>query len=138
MLANKITASQSVRNYRARLAISLLLIILLGVMTACSPKATVTNGKIRVSGIPGDIKSIVISLETETGLVTFERSVKDGTISPIDLGPEFAGKSYPPGKIRISTFDGDSKEKKYESKEDTTINKSDQTQDIPMSGFKEV
>lgn len=111
-------------------------------IVSCTTRVVVTDGKITVTGIPDGVEAVTLTLETERSIVTFQEDVRDGRVGLIDLGPRFAGLTYEPGQIRLSTFDSGGNETRYENSQSIEITRSTEEQEIPqeipLDNFREV
>ncbi|MFQ5570973.1 MAG: hypothetical protein ACE5G0_14940 [Rhodothermales bacterium] len=116
------------------------LILIAGLLSinACDTEVTVKNGKVYVSGIPNGVKTVVLTLETEDGMLTVKRAVRNGRIAPVPLGPLFAGKTYGRGKIKLDTFSESGEEKNYQNKNAVEVPGDGTEKDIPLSDFEEI
>ena len=94
----------------------LILIAFLFANYACDTTVTVTNGSLSVTNIPSEVKRVVLTLETEDGILSIKRTVRNGKIGPIPLGPLFARKTYGTGQIKLDTFSDSGDEKNYQNK----------------------
>ncbi|MCP4674847.1 MAG: hypothetical protein GY854_04925 [Deltaproteobacteria bacterium] len=102
------------------------------------PDVVIVNGKVTVTGLPDTVESIVVTLETTRAAITIELDAKNGRAGPIELGPEFVGTTYNPGKIKVTTYEGTGTEKRYKNKITVEVKRSREPQEIDLSDFEEL
>ncbi len=109
---------------------------LLLLLYSCS-SVKVVNGKVFVTNIPSEVKTVMLTLQSGDNVLTVKRNVNNGTIEPVALGELFAGKTYPPGTIQLDTFDGSGGEKNYSNNTSVEVPGKGESKEIPMSNFSE-